>query len=176
MKGGKRMKKWVLWMTIGCLLMLAGCGQEQAEEPAEPLEKVFATAEEGIAYYQEENEEILYQGCPYSTEVAILYRQESGAISALAFAEQPGGYKEVWGLANYGSSVTLTLEAPWEENGGTTTPYYEINCIMFEDVPTAEELEKAGFTEYLERNGKYFAVKLCRYEMQPVLIDEIQIS
>lgn len=170
------MKKWILAGMCVMMMAVCGCGQEQAEELVEPLEKVFATAEEGIAYYQEENEEILYQGCPYCTELAILYKQESEAISALAFAEQPGGYQEMWGLANYGSSVTLTLEAPWEENGGTTTPYYEIKYMMFEDVPTAEELEKTGFTAYLERNGKYFAVKLCRYEMQPVVMDEIQIS
>ncbi|MGM9916797.1 hypothetical protein [Anaerotignum sp.] len=178
------MKKWLCWSVLCCLLLgLCGCALERI--PELPEEKVFDTVEEGIAYYQDEDEEILWQDKIYCTDIAILYSSAQNSISALAFAEQPnGGYAEKWSLISYGSGVTLSLDAPWENevdvtNHATnraTNPYYEISYAIFDTPPTEEELAESGFQEYIERDGKYFAVKLERYEMQPISTNEIHIK
>lgn len=138
--------------------------------------KTFATVEEGIAYYLDEEEEVLWQDKIYCTDIAILYSSEKECISALAFAEEPEGYTEMWGLASYGSGVQLSLDAPWETEGRTPYPYYEISYTAFDSLPTEEELAESGFQEYIERDGKYFAVKLERYEMQSTATNEVPIK
>ena len=161
-----------------CLLMMgtAACEQEETADSAEEQTKAFATVEEGIAYYLDDGEEVLWQDRVCDTEFALLYSAETEGISALAFAEQPEGYVEQWGLASYGSGVHLSVDAPWETEGKTPYPHYEISYTAFDTLPAKEELEADGFCEYIERNGRYFSVKLERYEMQPVLTNEVQIS
>jgi len=172
-KGGETMKKFGLLL---CLLFgLTACGQStDVETTDDPQPQYFDTVEEGITFYKEDEEEILYQERIYSTEIVLLYSAENTYFSALAFAEQPEGYIEQWGLASYGSAVTLSCDAPWERTDvhQAAYPYYEIDFDLFEEEPTAEMLEERGFDEYMERDGKYIAVKLTRYEMQPVATHE----
>lgn len=169
------MKKFGLLLCL--LLGLTACGQETEVETAdEPQLQYFETVEDGIAFYKEAEEEILYQERIYCTEIVILYSAENDYITALAFAEQPEGYVEWWGLAAYGSGAGVSCDAPWEVAGVAPYPYYEIRFESFDEVPTAETLAERGFSDYIERDGKYIAVKLTRYEMQPVATHEITIK
>jgi len=176
-KGGEIMKKFGVLLCL--LLGLTACGQStDVETTDDPQPQYFETVEEGIAFYKEDEEEILYQERIYSTEIVLLYSAENTYFSALAFAEQPEGYIEQWGLAGYGSAVTLSCDAPWERTDvhQAAYPYYEIDFDLFEEEPTAEMLEERGFDEYMERDGKYIAVKLTRYEMQPVATHEVSVK
>ena len=170
------MKKFGLLLCL--LLGLTACGQTDTETVDDPQPRYFETVEEGIAFYKEDEEEILYQERIYSTEIVILYSAENTYISALAFSEHPEGYLEEWGLAGYGSAVTLKCDAPWERTDihQATYPYYQIKFDMFDEEPTAELLAERGFGDYMERDGKYIAVNLIRYEMQPVATHEISIK
>ena len=169
------MKEFVVLLCL--LLGLAACGQStDAKTADDPQPQYFGTVEEGIAFYKEAGEEILYQEQIYSTEIVILYSAENDYITALAFAEQPEGYAEEWGLAAYGSDVGVSCDAPWEVAGVAPYPYYEIRFESFDEPPTAEKLAERGFRDYMERDGKYIAVKLTRYEMQPVATHEISIK
>lgn len=163
-----------------CLLLgLTACGQStDAETVEDPQPQYFESVEEGIAFYKEEEEEILYQERIYSTDIVLLYSAENTHFSALAFAELPDGYLEQWSLASYGSTVTLSCDAPWERTDvhQAAYPYYEIEFDMFEEEPTVEQLAERGFEEYVERDGKYIALKLTRYEMQPVATYEVSVK
>ena len=169
------MKKFGLLLCL--LLGLTACGQNTEVETAdEPQPRYFETVEEGIAFFKKEEEEILYQERIYCTDIVILYSSENDYITALAFAEQPEGYAEEWGLAAYGSGVGVSCDAPWEVAGVAPYPYYEIRFESFDEPPTAEKLAERGFRDYMERDGKYIAVKLTRYEMQPVATHEISVK
>ena len=163
-----------------CLLLgLTACGQNTEVETADESQpRYFETVEDGIAFYKEDEEEILYQERVYCTDIVILYSSENDYITALAFAEHPEGYMEEWSMANYGSAVNLSCDAPWERTDiyQAAYPYYEIAFDMFDEEPTAEMLAERGFRDFMERDGKYIAVKLTRYEMQPVATHEITIK
>ena len=171
------MKKFGVLLCL--LLGLTACGQStDAKTADDPQPQYFGTVEEGIAFYKEDGEEILYQEQIYSTEIVILYSAENEYITALGFSEHPEGYMEEWGMANYGSAVTLKCDASWERSDPSQAacPYYEISFDLFAEEPTAELLAERGFDKCMEKDGKYIAVKLTRYEMQPVATHEITVQ
>lgn len=171
------MKKFGLLLCL--LLGLTACGQTtDVEMVEEPQPQYFETVEDGIAFHKEDEEEILYHERIYCTEIVLLYSAENTYFTALAFAEQPEGYVEVWSMAKYGSAARVSCDAPWEKTDihQAAYPYYEIAFDMFDEEPTEEMLAERGFRDYMERDGKYIAAKLTRYEMQPVVTHEISVK
>lgn len=137
--------------------------------------KGFATAEAGVAYYLEEGEEVLWQDSFLATEIAILYSARDSYFRVLGFAEEKQGYVEQWGLARYGSGVSLTVDAPWEAEEAAASPRYEI-LLLLEDASLEGSLTASEFQEAIERDGKRLGAKITRYAMQPMLTKELRLQ
>ena len=82
---------------------------------------------------------------------------------------------EQWGLARYGSGVSLTVDVPWEAEEAAASPRYEISLLL-EDASLEGSLTASEFQEAIERDGKRLGAKITRYAMQPMLTKELRLQ
>jgi len=166
------MKKWVLWIAIGCLLMLAGCGQEEEKEES------FATLEEVIEAHIAEGaevEEIVQIG---HTNIAALsvsrnvsadgYEKDMPkddlTVCYMLLDETEDGFvlRHATEQIKVSDFHTVSGEADWQQRENGINMKFALNCYSFgEKKPTAEDMtEIAGYGELHEREGLYFAFDL----------------
>lgn len=173
------MKKWVLWIAIGCLLMLAGCGQEEDKE------EVFATLEEAIEAHIAEDpaegaeaEEIVQTE---DTSIVLFSVDRIQSVDAegqmdifdeptiyfALFEETEDGFAfrnmtQRYGLGTWGH-IAVTDETGWVGQENASGADFVLTARGFgEAEPTEMELEEGE--KIYERQGLYFAVKMEVYD------------